>query len=171
MLQLFFIHDRDACRDTDHAERDGDQDGFRIFSRLLCADHQSCGLHERGRYEFGYLRENFQNIREQDRAARAEQDARAVFGQGREQHKEANGKDTEEPPMERGGHETDGNTVIPEIRVIGIGDAEAEPIAARPYGKHKKCFCQHDLIAIKSLGQHKDQRSRLVFLGKDTAVE
>ena len=171
MLQLFFIHDRDACCDADHAERDGDQDGFRIFSRLLCADHQACRLHERGRYDLGCLREKFRNIRDQNRAARSEQYARAVFGKHGEQNEEANGKDTEEPPMERGGHESDGNAVVPKIGVIGVGDTEAEPIAARPDGKHEKCLCQHDLIAVKPLGQNEDQRSRLVFLGKDAAVE
>ena len=171
ILQLLFIEQGNTEGKENETRDCRNGDGCEIRFRFRNTVDQRISVGKVCGQIFACFWYHSDQIGEKDDTARSDENARIGACGTREKDRERNDPESEEPPAENGKHQVFRDSVIPEIRVIGVSNTEAEPIAECPENSQHRRFGYDDLMALQPLRQGKDERARGVFLCENIALK
>ena len=169
--KLFFIEYRNARGKADHHYDGTDGECREVILRFRRAVDKGISVREHGRQIFLYFRDHPDYGGTEGNAARCDENACVCACDGGEEYDEGDDPQAEDPPANDGECKVLCDRVIPEIRVIHIGDTEADPIADRPENGQNGCLRNDDFIALEPLREGKNERAGRIFLRENTALK
>ena len=168
---LLFVEERDCGGKTRNAQNGGNDQRDDVGIGGFQAVDKRISVGQTGGKICPDLGNDAYEVAPKYEAARSQKNPRPRLGDHREQHRQRDDAQPEDPPANRREKKAFRNGIVPEIGVIAVGDPEAKPVAQGPQKNHDKRLGQDHLVSAQPLGQGQQEGSRAILLGKDTALQ